>query len=379
MVKREQLGTLLGHRERILDLAFSPDGEWIATGSGDYTARIWDARTGQNVTILSGSSSPAFGVKWSPTGDYLAVGMNNSHEVFLYAITGRNTVQQWLIGHRVELLCVAAHPRLDRLATSGYKELNTWDLSVSPPSPVAIGPNPGAVTSLAFSPDGSLVATASWHGSNPREIVIRDATTGKIRSRISWSQNVYAMAFDPTGKRLASGDLAGNVVVWDLATSRPIQQFATGSEVHSVIFLDRPRSLVTHGKDAVLLFNLESGKLEQKVPLASGSIRRLVADQARSRLVVGFKSGAIASLSLPDLTPGPRLEKAHNGDVECLALSPDGRLLATGVADHYVVLRDDASFVVSAAACFPVVGRDSRGILPSTSRGQAVWPSLSAP
>jgi WD40 repeat protein len=253
-------------------------------------------------------------------------------------------VQQWLIGHRVELLCVAAHPRLDRLATSGYKELNTWDLSVSPPSPVAIGPNPGAVTSLAYSPDGSLLATASWKGSNPREIVIRDANTGKVRSRISWPQNVTALAFDPTGERLAGGDAAGNVVLWDLATSLPVQQFATGSEVHSVIFLDHPRRLVTHRKDAVLLFNLESGKLKQKVPLSSGSIRKLVADQARSRLVVGFKSGAIRGLSLPDLTPGPRLEGAHDGEVNCLALSPDGRLLATGAYDHRVVLRDALSF-----------------------------------
>ena len=64
----------------------------------------------------------------------------------------------------------------------------------------------------------------------------------------------------------------------------------------------------------------------------------------RSRLVVGFQGGAIASLSLPDLTPGRRLENAHDGSVDCLALSPDGRLLATGGADHRVVLRDAMSF-----------------------------------
>ena len=162
MAKREQFSTFRGHRERILDLAFSPDGEWIATGSLDYTARIWDTRTGQNVVTLSDSSSPAFRVQWSPAGDYLAVGMNNSREVFLYTIAGRHTVQQWLTGHRVELCCVAAHPRLERLATSGYKELNSWDLSVPRPSPVAFEPNPGAVTALAYSPDGSLLATASW-------------------------------------------------------------------------------------------------------------------------------------------------------------------------------------------------------------------------
>jgi WD40 repeat protein/tetratricopeptide (TPR) repeat protein len=343
VAKREQVGTLRGHRERVLDVAFSPDGEWIATGGLDYTTRIWETRTGQNVVTLSGSSSPAFRVQWSPTGEHLAVHMHNSREVFLYLVTGRYHVQQWLTGHRVELRCVAAHPRLERLTTSGYTELNSWDLSVPRPSPVSIGPNPGAVTALAYSSDGSLLATASWRGANGAQIVIKDAKTGKVRGQISVPQVVDGLAFDPTSERLACGDVAGNVVVWDLATSRPVQTFLTGSTVYSIVFLDRPRRLVTHGKDAVLLFNLESGKRQREVALAGGGIRKLVADRARSRLVVGFQSGAIECLSLPDLTPRRRLEKAHDGKVRCLALSPDGRLLATA-SDHRVVLRDAMSF-----------------------------------
>ncbi len=197
MTTREQLGTLRGHRERVLDVAFSPDGEWIATGGLDYTTRIWETGTGQNVATLSSFASPAFGVKWSPTGAYLAVSMNNAREVFLYQITGRHGVQQWLTGHRVELHNVAAHPRRERLTTSGYSELMSWNLSVSRPSPVSIGPNPGAVTSVVYSRDGSLLAIGS--GS---EILIRDANTGKIRSRFSVPYRVDALAFDPTGERL---------------------------------------------------------------------------------------------------------------------------------------------------------------------------------
>src|SRR5262249_6084070 len=152
VAKREQFGTLRGHRERVLDVAFSPDGEWIATGSLDYTTRIWETRTGRNVATLPGFSSPTFRVQWSPTGDFLAVSLNNAREALLYKTTGRNRVQQWLTGHGVELRSVAAHPRLEKLTTSGYTELRTWDLSASRPSSVDLGPNPGAVTSLAYSP-----------------------------------------------------------------------------------------------------------------------------------------------------------------------------------------------------------------------------------
>jgi serine/threonine protein kinase/WD40 repeat protein len=196
VAKREQFGTLRGHREKVFDVAFSPDGEWIATGSLDYTTRIWETRTGQNVAILPGFSSPTSGVKWSPTGDVLAAKLNNSREILLYQVAGRNGVQQWLTGHGVELACVVADPHRERLATSGYTELNSWDLTVRRPSPVAIGPNPGAVTALAYSPDGSLVATASWQGTDPPLVLVRDAITGKERGRFSGPLIAYALAFD---------------------------------------------------------------------------------------------------------------------------------------------------------------------------------------
>src|SRR5216683_2322453 len=66
----------------------------------------------------------------------------------------------------------------------------------------------------------------------------------------------------------------------------------------------------------------------------------------RSILEVGVSGSLwpIGSVSLPDLTPGPRLEHAHDGSVICLALSPDGRLVASGGTDGRVVLRDAMSF-----------------------------------
>ncbi len=343
VAKREQFGVLRGHREVVADVAFSPDGEWIATGGFDYTARIWETRTGQSIATLS-SNGPALRVQWSPTGDYLATTPNYGEALFLHRITGRHGVQRWLTGHRSEVRSVAAHPHGERIATSGGVELISWDLSASRPSPAVMEPNPGAVDSLAYSPDGCLLATASWRGTDYREVSIRDGNTGKVRDRIMRPHIVHALAFDPTGAQLAWGDAVGNVVLWDLVTGRSVRQFVTGSAVSSIVYLDRPCRLVTHGKDAVLLYNLESGELEKTVDLAGGRIRRLAADRARSRLVVGLEGGAIAGLSLPDLTPGRRLEGAHHGSVDCLALSPDGRLLATGAADHRMVLRDAMSF-----------------------------------
>ena len=267
-----------------------------------------------------------------PTGDYLATTTDSHQTVFLYRITGRHHVQQWLTGHGIELTSRGGAPASGTVRDFRIPGVDLLGPLGPSPLPVAgSGPIPGAVTALAYSPDGSLLATSELvdgrrspdphpgrrHGRGP------GPDLRAVGSSARWPST------RPVGGS-PCGDLTGNVVVWDLATSRPVRQFATGSEIHSIVFLDRPRRLVTHGKDAVLLFNLESGETGTAGRSCRWGLRRFAADPARSRLVVGFQSGAIGSLSLPDLTPGHRLENAHEGNVECLALSPDGRLLATG-------------------------------------------------
>jgi eukaryotic-like serine/threonine-protein kinase len=337
VAERRQINTLLGHRERVLDVAFSPDGEWIATGALDYTVRIWGTRTGQTVATLP--SAPVRRLQWSPTGDYLAVGTHHSgRDVYLYKVTGRRREQQWLTGHELELCCVAAHPRSERIATSGYTELSTWDLTARYPTMTALPPNPGAVTALAYSPDGSLLAIADMLFTNPQEVLVVESATGKVRARITGPQIFSAVAFDPAGEHLVCGNLAGELVVWNIARQEPVKTFKTDGVIRAAVYLDRPGSLVTHGNTAIFRFNIESGQ-ERKVDLG-GTIRTLTADRSRSRLFVGLEGGTIATLSLPELAPGPRLERAHAGRVDCLAVSPDGRLLVTGGTDHQVILRD---------------------------------------
>jgi WD40 repeat protein len=331
---------LRGHRETINDLAFSPDGRWVATASTDFTARIWDVLTGQSVATLPG---PWFmvGVLWSPDGAFLAV-RADTRWVYLYRIAGRRIFQR-LAMHQHGVQCVAAHPRLDRFATGADDHLVIeWDLATAQPSRRWIGTHPGWVTAVAYSPDGSLLATGAGDGI----LVVRDAETGDIKARLTGQKNeIHSLAFDPSGRRLAGGYRNGRVVVWDLATQKPVQQFQVGpSYVWSIAFLDEGRKLVSEVSNGrVVLFDIESAKEEAKITLP-GRVRRFIADPARKRLIVAFSNGDLCSLSIPDLTPGHRLEHAHPSAIESLALSPDGRLLATGGADRRVVFRDPVTF-----------------------------------
>jgi WD40 repeat protein len=344
VAKRQLFGTLHGHRSAVTDLAFSPDGGAIATVSGDYTARIWDTETGREIATLPGSAWMSR-VDWSSDGEYVAATTDSKQTVFLYRVTGRQQVRRRLRGHATDILCVAAHPRLEQFATL-QDELITFNVSDPRPSPRRLGSGFWMGDALAYNPNGSLLATSIRipPGSNGSRIEVRDANTGDLRYQFFTPQLLFSLAFDPAGKWLAGGHQYGNVIVWDLQTGRPVRQFVAGGQLcWSVHFLDGGRRLVTHGSDSVLLYNLDTGEVERQVTL-QGGVQRFAADSARNRLVVAFQSGAIGGVSLPDLSPGRHLENTHKGTVDHLALSPDGRLLATAGVDHQVALRDPMSF-----------------------------------
>jgi WD40 repeat protein len=333
---------LRGHREALNELAFSPDGGWVATTSNDHTARIWDSLTGQLLATLPGPWF-MFGVDWSPDGSYLGVSDENEKPgVMLYRVTGRR-LERRLSGHAHGVQCVAAHPRLDRIATGADDHrVFVWSLETTQPSRQWSGDHPTYVMSAAYSPDGSLLATGAGDGT----LLLRNADTGALTAQLKGHRNgVPSLAFDKSGRRLASGDVTGQVIVWDLSTMQPLQQLQVGpSWVWSIAFVDGGRKLVSEvSNGALVLFDLASGMPEAQVTLPGG-IRRFLADQARNRLIVAFNNGDLCSLSLPGLTPGHRLEHAHPSAVESLALSPDGGLLASGGADRRVVIRDPATF-----------------------------------
>ena len=75
-----------------------------------------------------------------------------------------------------------------------------------------------------------------------------------------------------------------------------------------------------------------------------GGDRRFVVDPARRGLIVAGKTGTLSRVTLTDLLIDRTLENAHEGEIDSLAISPNGQLLATGGSDRRIVLRDPATF-----------------------------------
>ena len=68
------LATLEGHTQFVRELAMSPDGTTLASGSGDSTIKLWDTKTYEEMATLRGSDSEIWSVAFSPDGSMLAAG-----------------------------------------------------------------------------------------------------------------------------------------------------------------------------------------------------------------------------------------------------------------------------------------------------------------
>src|SRR5205823_6371788 len=114
----QELKTLRGHSGRVYAVAFSPDGQRIVTGSGDQTAKAWEAGSGKELITLKGHSYAISSVAFSPDGRRIVTGSWDT------------TAKVWETASGKELLTLKGHS--------------------------------DAITDVVFSPDGQRIVTGSW-------------------------------------------------------------------------------------------------------------------------------------------------------------------------------------------------------------------------
>jgi WD40 repeat protein/serine/threonine protein kinase len=180
-------------------LAFSPDGNRLASAYWDGTVKVWDAQTGQELLSLKGARGD---VAYSPDGKRLANG-----EKVWDAQTG-----QELLSLKGAYGGVAFSPDGKRLA-SGLREgaLQIWDVQTGQEIRTLLG-HAHAVLSVAFSPDGQRLASMS----GDKTVKIWDAQTGQELVTFEGGGGLFGrVAFSPDGHRLAASMANGTVTIWD--------------------------------------------------------------------------------------------------------------------------------------------------------------------
>jgi WD40 repeat protein len=165
--------TLCGHHGAVKSIVFSPDGKLMATSSFDLSWRLWDVATKQMIHAQTDYSNWIWDLAFSPDGRYLAVGAGDDSVMQLWDVTARQLLQTFA-GHTQDILAIEFSPDGQQLATgSADRTIKIWDVAAGTLLQTLSG-HLDRVNSLSYSPDGrSLVS-----GSDDERIDIWDLATG---------------------------------------------------------------------------------------------------------------------------------------------------------------------------------------------------------
>ena len=304
--------TLVGHSNAVTSVAFSPDGQTLASGSEDKTIEMWKLEAGK---------------RW-------------------YTLTGHS---DWVT-------CVTFSPDGRTLASSGRdRTIHIWDLNKGKWW-YALRGHADRVSAVAFSPNGQVLASSS----RDKTVQLWDLNKGRWMSSLTGhAEGVEAVAFSAGGEFLASASRDKTVRLWDLPAGKSLCTLADcGDWVRAIVFAPNslagqtPPSppLVRGGVGAGLFLATGSrdgtAKLWRVDAQGQGRLLRSMRDNSGDVLCValgpdgrvlatGSRDGTIY---LWDAEGGGLLEilAGHAGEVLSVAFSADGGSLASGAGDRTV-------------------------------------------
>ncbi|MHA2297565.1 MAG: eIF2A-related protein [Candidatus Hodarchaeales archaeon] len=251
---------LIGHESTVYSAVFSPDGQILASGSYDSNIILWNVTTGDKIHTLTEHDAAVHSVAFSPDGKLLVSGSWDT-TVRLWNVTDGKELPDSPLTHHTSAVRPVIFSHDGKVVISGSispeHAIRLWNVT-SKMELTPLTPTSNDVSSLALSPDGSLLAS----GNRDWKIKIWNITSGQYQEWKNHEEQVYSVAFSPNGELLASGSWDNTVRIWNVTNGSELRVLGgSGGGIQSVIFSPNGE-LVAAGsyESTIRLWNVTSGE-----------------------------------------------------------------------------------------------------------------------
>lgn len=348
----EPVQRLEGHSRKIVAAAFTPDGQRVLTASADNTVGQWQVADGRELTsLVLRHPEPLIALALSPDGS-LALTSCEDGQVRLWRVDTAEVIRLLPdpasqvssvafspVDHRA--LTVSAANGVVRLwnTESGQELFGPGGEATSAPF-LNLGEEGGSVWSAGFTPDGRYLLTVGGSGARLWELA-----SGSEQMSFSPNGAVSSVAFAPDGQSLASGSWDNSIKIWDTQSGHSQRKLAgrDAGRVNSVVYSSDGVHLLSASDDGVArIWNAADGTLQSTLDSQAGPMRCAVYSADGRRIVTG-SNDKLARIWNVETGQVQRDLAGHTWAVLSVAISRDGRRVATGSDDATARLWDASS------------------------------------
>lgn len=344
---RRQIGIALKQKSRHNSLTFSPDGRFLAVGGTDIIDRgfrsgsiqLWDLTTFKTLGEPMLEETEVTGIAFSREGKHLLVGCGGYFGKDGYAqawdVNTRKPVWSKPRGTGGWVAGIASHPDGNLIAVGGLSEapsgyvLLMWTLFGEEPTSFLLSQR-GAATGIAFSPDGSLIATTDRLG-NTGYVNLWDLKGGvKLWRVVPIGNNVEDVAFSPNGQLLAVG--GRSVQLWDVNTLKPSGEPVDIGSSMCVKFSSDGRILASGSDGRVRFWELPGRSSLEDLRIPGQRVFSIAFSPDSALLAVGSDNGSNGRISVWRMADRELVWDVlqHTGWGPTVTFNHDGSMIATG-------------------------------------------------
>ncbi|WP_375471843.1 NACHT and WD repeat domain-containing protein, partial [uncultured Nostoc sp.] len=327
-----EANSLRGHEGEVSCVAFSPDGNFIASGSSDSTVCLWNIIGNPTAQFLLGHEQEVNCIAFNPNGKFIVSGSIDGI-LCLWDLQGNLITQPWQ-GHEEGIISVAFSPNGDRIVSVGFDgTVCLWDLEGNAITQPWRGHKEGVI-SVTFSPNGDRIISVGFDGT----VCLWDLQGNTITQ--PWHKHeakIICVAFSPDRKFIVSGSSDSTVRLWDIQ-GNSIGQPWHGHEGHvnSVAFSPDGKFIISGSCDRTIrLWNINGNPITQPWRGHEGQVNSL-AFSPDGKLIVSGGDQTVRLWELDQILQdrvNGRSQRKYENWVNSVAFSPDGQWIVSASND----------------------------------------------